>query len=478
MKKTKVACYRIDLELQSPLTIGAAQSSLTDYDVVLDSRGLPVIPATSIAGVLRSCLADDKAEQYFGKRISPTDGDSPDAEVPELTESVIRTYDATWQDTNMSVSVRDNVALKKDDKVADDGLKFDRQVVESGAVFRTYLDITDEVECPASEVEHALYRLHSGSVLLGGKSTRGMGRVIITDCRKRLFDLSEPKELDSWLRFNAFESSSWSGCDNFLSQIEARGKSVVTSDIVITLKLSQRGGISVREYSTEPGMPDFTQLYQRDSAITDPKEWRPVIPGTSWAGAFRSRYRHIVSDLPNSAELVDELFGYVKRVPDKETNNGDEKARRQKTVQQCSRIEFSESVIKDGVWKEITRNSIDRYTGGTLEHALFTLRTYFDGQTDLAIRICCEDGDWDEEVFRPLIISIADLHNGFLSVGGLTAVGHGLFAITDATCSICGKPYDDFGRLLLNPCDLDGELIVPAVTEIAQHLAEEVTHGK
>ena len=55
----------------------------------------------------------------------------------------------------------------------------------------------------------------------------------------------------------------------------------------ITLSLKQRGGISIRRYSTdvsdgESAAPDYEQLSLRSGV--------PVIPGTSWAGAFRARF--------------------------------------------------------------------------------------------------------------------------------------------------------------------------------------------
>ena len=58
--------YRIELELQSPMSIGASDSVLTDVDVVLDGRGKPLIPATSLAGVYRSAFSEKDAVKIFG----------------------------------------------------------------------------------------------------------------------------------------------------------------------------------------------------------------------------------------------------------------------------------------------------------------------------------------------------------------------------------------------------------------------------
>ena len=60
--------YRIKLQLASPLAVGSGEDSNTDSDVILDSSGAPIIPATSIAGAVRHFLSvecDDKS-MLFG----------------------------------------------------------------------------------------------------------------------------------------------------------------------------------------------------------------------------------------------------------------------------------------------------------------------------------------------------------------------------------------------------------------------------
>ena len=103
--------YRIQLELRSPLSVGASDSVHTDVDVVLDSRGLPLIPATSLAGVYRSAFDEDRAVEIFGELLG--DGN------PGHAESAVRVFDGTWVGGNGTVSVRDSVALR--DRVAIDG---------------------------------------------------------------------------------------------------------------------------------------------------------------------------------------------------------------------------------------------------------------------------------------------------------------------------------------------------------------------
>lgn len=414
---TRRAYYRIVYELQSALSIGAADSIETDSDVALDSRGRPVIPATSLAGVYRSFFPDGEARAYFGERLGGGNGQVA------LTESVIRVYDAIIEDgSDGRVSVRDSVVLKG--KVPVSGLKFDRQIVESGSRFVTYIELVDVDACPTERINEMLGAVHAGLLAFGAKTTRGFGRVEVASVKLRTFDLSDTRSRREWLDFKMFEDAHWSdgAHDPFVLPTPT------TSDLTISLELVQRGAVSVREYSTEPGKPDFGQLYIRGRE--DERGYDvPVIPGTSWAGAFRESYGRYAAP-----ERVEKLFGFAKPKA-----GGGSEAR-------TSRISFSETVLEDGRWKEVTRNAIDRFTGGTKDGALFTLRMYYAGKASLGMRIALKGESWGADDFAPLIAAIADLHNGFMAIGGLTAVGHGLFQITGASVTVGTASYDSFLR--------------------------------
>ena len=173
----------------------------------------------------------------------------------------------------------------------------------------------------------------------------------------------------------------------------------------ITLSLKQRGGISIRRYSTdvsdgENAAPDYEQLSLRIGV--------PVIPGTSWAGAFRARFCEFAGE-----EKADGLFGHIEE--------NVKQARNKKSA-----IYFSESMLDGGYYKTVTRNSIDRFTSGTNDGALYTEKTYYGGSTELELLFTEKQSD---DVKRAVLAVIADLDNGFLSVGGLTSVGRGIFSV-------------------------------------------------
>lgn len=371
MKRTY---YKLAFKLSSPLSLGSGIKDSTDSDVLVDSRGIPFIPATSIAGVLRHSIGDENIENALFGAI----GKNP-------CKTQVITYDAVCAG-KFTITARDSVRLKDDDKVAEDMGKFDFEVVETGAEFIGYIELAEHDEDAEKVIFDALCKIDLGLLRFGYKTTRGYGIVKITECLKLTFT-----DADKWLEFDMFDDDCWNGSEKLSFSSENGG-------VKITLKLKQHGAVSVRQYTTKSSdgeitAPDYEQLSLVNGV--------PVIPGTSWAGAFRRRYYEFTDK-----EKRDKLFGHIE----------DHK----------SLIYFGESIIRNSESKNVTRNSIDRYTCGTNDGALYTERTVYNGETELDIMLV---GKQPPEVLTTLMAVIADLDCGFLAVGGLTSIGRGLFKV-------------------------------------------------
>jgi len=396
------AYFKLQFTLLSPLSIGDSFSEKSDKDVILDSRGQPVIPATSIAGVLRS-LASNK-DALFGCLEDKKNGKLQQ-------DSQLIFYDAAL-DTGSAIVARDCVALDQY-KVAKPGAKFDFQAVETGAKFVGYAEAHNE------DAKAELEKLLSNALSFGAKTTRGYGKVELKyQCKE--FQSSELKE---WLEFDLFD---WSDEDWFdvITQ--------VNPDVIsLTLQLEQRGGLSIRQYLTDMAQDDADKEKGADYGPVSLRDGTPVIPGTSWAGMFKHRMKTILG-----VDLPDDVFGFV--LTDEKAKEA--KKREERTCQK-SKIAFSESQITNGTPKLLTRNMIDRFTNGTKDGALYTELTVYNGTTELEITLY---NDIPPEVKVALCATIMDLHNGYVAVGGLTAVGRGLFNVAEVN----GKEFDgNFGRL-------------------------------
>ncbi len=399
MKVKNRVYYRIDIKLLSPLSVGSGENTQTDKDVIVDSLGNPFIPATAIAGVLRSYIKNKNQKTadnipldsaIFGYISSErlTEDENNHSENP----SCIRVYDACCTDgTTCCITTRDSVKLKN--KIAVESAKFDMEAVETGATFTGYIElISDEAWC-INAVEEALAAVNIGKVSIGSKTSRGYGRLGLTVKKRIISDVQE------WLKFKMFENEAWAEAEkvNLDNRAEIFG---------FTVQLELIGGISVRKYMTtvsdnDESMPDYQSLALESKADA------AIIPGTSWAGAFRSRFSEIID-----SDTVKSVFGEV-----------DSKTK----YTQKSKIVFSESTFSGGTYKISTRNAIDRFSGATKDGALYTEKTYYYGSTELNISF--QDKP-NRNVLWALGVCLADLHNGFLAVGGLTSIGRGLFKIT------------------------------------------------
>ena len=419
MKKT--VYYRLHFTLESPLSIGSGAGESTDKDMIVDKYGTPFIPGTSLAGVLRSSMKDKKEQEHlFGSvRINTkADGAASDSG-DDSRESAVKVYDAlldTQSDNGSEeygrfyITERDSVALK--DKVSAEGAKFDFQAVETGAKFIGYLELTvpgtEENTPEEQKIENALAQLNSGDLRLGAKTTRGCGEVSVEVKKKTFaFTRDENDQRDAWLLFDMFDESVW-------KDVAPLAISAETQNIHIVMELKNKAGVSIREYSTDistedENKPDYLQLSLHNADKT------PVIPGSSWAGAFRERFGQFTCK-----DAVEDLFGYVTQGKP----SGDKKPARK------SRITLSESQLFGGQWKNLTRNSIDRFSSATKDGNLYTEQTYYGGATRLEI---IADRKTLAKYITPFSCVLKDLHNGYLAVGGLTAVGRGLFAIVKMT---------------------------------------------
>ncbi len=385
--------YRIMFRFLSPLSVGSGENAESDHDILRRKSGKPFLPASAIAGVFRHYYDGDPALQksLFG---SISDGESVGSQILFYDADICSDY---------SVTVRDCVRLK--DKVGEDGGKFDLEIVESGTEFVTLLELSDE--SAEQYVSELLAAFSAGELRFGYKTSRGFGIPKVTEIRRAAFDTDIPDELEAWLCFSPFRAADWQDRESFTPK-------AVSGGLHVLLKLRQTGAVSIRVYSTEVSedgstAPDYHHITLHNGT--------PVIPGTSWAGAFRDRFRQLAGE-----QKTDALFGFVAQ---------------QKSAVQSKRsaVRFSESAIVGGTWKNITRNSIDRFTAATKDAALYTERTCFGGTTELEIVLPRELSEEQRFLLGAVIL---DLHHGLLSVGGLTAVGRGMFTVE----SVCVDQQD------------------------------------
>ena len=347
MIKEKIYYY-IRFKLESPLSVGNGDDNLTDHDCIRNSNGDLFIPATSIAGVFSHYLNEEQRNLFAPKSNN------------EYLQSPYFISDAILTSSNVNMSIRDGVKLTEN-KTAEKSAKYNFEVIETGAEFDFRIELTirdgDNADKMKEIVDFLLNGFNSGEIVLGLKSKRGYGKVSLIRVYKKSFD----NDIDSLLKFNKYNVKNY---DEYILKQENLNKNFDYLEV----ELEQIGGLSIRRYSSKAGEADFEHIKSSGT---------PVIPGTSWAGLIRSQVQRYVNLIENQFNTkldvnLDHWFGR-------------EKQKNSEAV--ASNIIIEESIIENSKEITLTRNKIDRFSGGASDRALFTEKAVFNGTTKLGIKI-------------------------------------------------------------------------------------------
>lgn len=408
MIKEKIYYY-IRFKLESPLSVGNGDDNLTDHDCIRNSNGDLFIPATSIAGVFSHYLNEEQRNLFAPKSNN------------EYLQSPYFISDAILTSSNVNMSIRDGVKLTEN-KTAEKSAKYNFEVIETGAEFDFRIELTirdgDNADKMKEIVDFLLNGFNSGEIVLGLKSKRGYGKVSLIRVYKKSFD----NDIDSLLKFNKYNVKNY---DEYILKQENLNKNFDYLEV----ELEQIGGLSIRRYSSKAGEADFEHIKSSGT---------PVIPGTSWAGLIRSQVQRYVNLIENQFNTkldvnLDHWFGR-------------EKQKNSEAV--ASNIIIEESIIENSKEITLTRNKINRFSGGASDRALFTEKAVFNGTTKLGIKIkkgiTYKDNELQEDSTKSteyskvennskivglIALVLKDIDNGLIALGGQTSVGRGIFKI-------------------------------------------------
>lgn len=410
--------YQLQLTQLAPMRISGGniyEQGTTDMDILLDGRGLPYIPGSALAGVLRSLMSKKDAETAFGY-VQQNEG--------KIQASRVIVSDAVLKERKgVRKTIRDGVRLL-DDGTAADKAKYDYEVVETRAPYTAILETEDD------ETVKIMRRLLSGitrqGISVGGRTSRGFGELVVS-VREKSFDL--PAQIQDWVDWDPYGDGAFSEKDAFVPEEETDAKD---NKVCIEAELEVVGSLMIR-VPLEGDEANAVGL--RNMA------GKAVIPGTTWAGALRHHMRQLARTIGSTelGEQINLLFGI-------------ENEKEQKYVK--SKLTVSETVLEGSRETTYTRNALDRFTMAPRNSALFTEKIIHGGHGAFRLRA----SDMDQTVFSLLMASLQDLHDGLATVGGEGSVGRGCIRFT---------------RMTVNGKDLTGPLnrfeLVSGAEEVCAH---------
>ena len=448
VKYTHRYIARIIIEAATPLAVSIGKGNvMTDSLVVADVNGLPYVPGTSLAGVLRNSLTTEgnknKINELFGFQkgndglgsrliLSSAQMVSPDGEVFDGIRSI--PYNTEFYANFQNLPIRQHVRISHKG-VSEDGGKFDEQVIYKGTRFCFEMELVGTAE-DSNVWEELLAQFSNPGFRIGSGTRKGFGEITIPEYRAKVIDLNQ--EVETYLE----KSSDLN--DQFWEKI-----------LPVTPEKSNDGWIKYEIKLTPEdfflfgsgfGSDDADMSYVTEKVIVWPNgkgkfsDEKILIPASSVKGALAHRVAFHYNKLTNvTCEKIAEEAKKAEKtfadVAEKYTGENNQAVRAifgytatNKEGQRGNTI-FSDLHLKEPADKKLLNHvAIDRITGGTMVGALFSEEVA--GSKEAFTIICSVNNDVEPEYLNAFESTLGELSNGMLPLGGGTMRGHGCFTGT------------------------------------------------
>jgi CRISPR/Cas system CSM-associated protein Csm3 (group 7 of RAMP superfamily) len=445
-----LAC--IIIEAKTPLAVGSGEKDMTtDQLVARDANGLPFIPGTAIAGIIRHALDIKKHDKsIFGfneskeeknKRIAgqKNAGQKIKENIDEGSQIIfssayivkqrgvvidkldLNVYEDEYLIHFKDLPIRQHVCIGTNGASKKTG-KFDEEIVYKGTRFCFEIELLTETE-NSHIFENILSELAKESLRIGGGTRKGFGKIAIVEYKTKTLNLNIPKELELYInKTSSLNDTFWSD--------QGIPKEMVNDDEIdsITLSLSAKDFILIGS-GIGSKLADDTPVQEKvviwNNGVPQLKSFF-VLPGTSIKGALAHRtdfyYRQeegiYLEDLFNSDEKSDiidtlckskkELFGSIED----ETFPGN--------------VFISDVFIESSSLEIQPHVVIDAFTGGAVKGKLFQEQLLKINEP-VQISIQIKKNNYSPNVRKAFDKALDDLKNGILPLGAATNRGHGTF---------------------------------------------------
>lgn len=238
---------------------GKEGETMSDLGVMMDTKGQPILPGSSLKGKLRStcealahalglsaCMLDCEASQVsctsdvrrYSSNLRDTYQkalqkgletrlqwiDENTCDVCKLFGSPVQAgrlwvRDGTLIEWASVVQVRDGVVIDRDSQTAVDRLKYDYEVVPPGSRFELCIELENPTYQDMALLGVALFEWHAGSSL-GGFTSRGLGRFRLEDIKVSGVDMSDPGQRVKFLTATGDTErlSDWGEWDSYFAE--------------------------------------------------------------------------------------------------------------------------------------------------------------------------------------------------------------------------------------------------------------------
>jgi CRISPR/Cas system CMR subunit Cmr4 (Cas7 group RAMP superfamily) len=416
--------------------VGTGKISMTsDSAVMRDTNGLPYIPGTTLAGVLRHSLAEsssdknpDLVDSLFGyQKGNKGHGSTLICSSALMIGANGKVLDGLknveWQDPFYAqfrnLPIRQHVRINEKGHAAKGG-KFDEEIVYKGTRFVFEIEVLSIDEKVAEFVKQKLLPLLSSTTFrLGGGTRKGFGEISVVSIKGRYYNLTNADELNAYLSKSASLADSFDGEE--VTEISDPSNSDWT---LYELSLKPKdfflfgSGFSDEEADMTPVKEHIVVWNEGKPSI---KEYEILIPAASVKGALAHRTAFYYNK---------EIEMYAESDNKPKTNAAVEALFGSEQNKTRGNVIFSDVYLSGQSEKLFNHVAIDRFTGGAMDGALYNEKAIYTDKKELTLKIYVKTKDADDKSIKAFEAAINDLCEGYLPLGGCSNHGHGIFTGT------------------------------------------------
>lgn len=452
-------CARVLIEAETPLTVGSGYRGLNiDQIVASDANELPMIPGTSICGVLRHLMTEELRDKYFGTLNIKDNKESFGSrliissarilgEEGEVLDGLIASsmMISPFYRYLINLPLRDHCRINvKGVADAEGHGKFDEQVVYKGARFCFDMELIGDESNEDKEYWKKLLQLLFSPVFRIGAGTRnGFGEIKVVRIVEDIYNLKS--SLNDYLSRSSklsvlgdYSNPRGNSSPNKLNGYRNPGFSYYS----LTLKpddfFSFGAGHAEGDVDSVPKKEKIIAWDDKNEPVFSEDYF--LIPATSLKGAISHRVAYHYNKLTGKTiencngdfdactgennKAVRELFGYAK------DSKAESKGKLNNAQGLRGRVILSDVFIPSSKIskKRFNHVAIDSFTGGAIAGALFD-EIVCSTEDDIVMDFYVEESVLNDNIVRQAFEkALKDISTGMLPLGGSVMKGHGCFS--------------------------------------------------
>jgi CRISPR/Cas system CSM-associated protein Csm3 (group 7 of RAMP superfamily) len=432
----------VSVHTLSPLRIASGMDDgLVDILVLKNKQGKAFIPGSSLAGVLRNEIASLYNEAVAEKVFGNLDDEAGNQSMINISDVILN---------KATLIYRDGVAIETFAGVGKTGAKYDYEAIDRGAEGELKIEFTvreldlrnnfvsvakhdafAQTEKQYVDVAASVADLLTKGIKLGSLTAKGYGKFASKKpVELAVFDFTNKDAVNAWLKY--LENGQTSRPEYVGSAENIQAKAI--NDLELTVDFALQSSMIIRDFETAKDIKQKSNNSSQSSVGLEAVQLKSgndyVIPGTSVKGVLRNKAKRILTALYKGEEgkadkIINKLMGFAD-----------------KNSAYKSRLSVDEVYIETDLLKNVkhTRNRINRFTGGTIDSALFAEEPVWQQNTNAApIQMNIKISDCSKFEAGLILLVLKDLWLGNLPVGGGKSVGRGVLLGSSCTLSYAGE---------------------------------------